>query len=187
MTAHARPTDERLKRGGRLKTTRYFEEQVLRKRPYIQREWCREVLAAPIRRDVQMDGRVRLWGRIILPGGSTAIPPGCYTGGRRNGPQRVLRPQFPRGRAMKLHYYPETDSLYIELKSGPGAETREIVAGLIVDLDANGEVVGFDIDHASRKLDLPRSRPLRCRPRQQRSDISLGLRGVRPMRKCAAA
>jgi hypothetical protein len=33
-------------------TTRYFEEQVLRKRPYIQREWCRGVLAAPIRRQV---------------------------------------------------------------------------------------------------------------------------------------
>jgi uncharacterized protein YuzE len=55
---------------------------------------------------------------------------------------------------MKLHDYPETDSLYIELKSAPGTEAREIVAGLVVDLDANGEVVGFDIDHASRKLDL---------------------------------
>jgi uncharacterized protein YuzE len=55
---------------------------------------------------------------------------------------------------MKLHYYPETDSLYIELKSTPGAETREIVEGLVVDLDANGDVVGLDIDHASRKLDL---------------------------------
>jgi uncharacterized protein YuzE len=55
---------------------------------------------------------------------------------------------------MKLHYYPETDSLYIQLKSTPGTEAREIVAGLVVDLDANGEVVGFDIDHASRKLDL---------------------------------
>ena len=55
---------------------------------------------------------------------------------------------------MKLHYYPETDSLYIELKSTPGTEAREIVAGLVVDLDANGEVIGFDIDHASRKLDL---------------------------------
>ncbi|RAI43893.1 DUF2283 domain-containing protein [Rhodoplanes roseus] len=55
---------------------------------------------------------------------------------------------------MKLHYYPETDSLYIELKDAPGAETREIVAGLVVDLDADGEVVGFDIDHASKKLDL---------------------------------
>lgn len=57
---------------------------------------------------------------------------------------------------MKLHYYPETDSLYIELKSVPSTETREIVEGLNVDLDANGDVVGFDIDHASGKLDLSR-------------------------------
>lgn len=55
---------------------------------------------------------------------------------------------------MKLHYYPGTDSLYIELKCTPGAEAREIVEGLVVDLDENGEVVGFDINHASRKLDL---------------------------------
>jgi uncharacterized protein YuzE len=55
---------------------------------------------------------------------------------------------------MKLHYYPETDSLYIELKSEPGAETREIVDGLMVDFDATGDVVGLDIDRASRKLDL---------------------------------
>ena len=55
---------------------------------------------------------------------------------------------------MKLHYYPETDSLYIELKSSPGTQTREIVDGLNVDLDANGDVVGFDIDHASDKLEL---------------------------------
>jgi uncharacterized protein YuzE len=54
---------------------------------------------------------------------------------------------------MKLYYYPETDSLYIELKSSPGVEARQIVEGLIVDLGAQGDVVGFDIDHASRKLD----------------------------------
>jgi hypothetical protein len=51
-----------------LKTTRYFEEQVLRKRPYIQREWCQDVLAAPIRREVQTDGRIRYWGRIMIAG-----------------------------------------------------------------------------------------------------------------------
>ncbi|MDE0033110.1 MAG: DUF2283 domain-containing protein [Deltaproteobacteria bacterium] len=55
---------------------------------------------------------------------------------------------------MKLHYYSETDSLYVELKAGPGTETREVAAGLNVDLDANGDVVGFDIDHASKRLDL---------------------------------
>lgn len=55
---------------------------------------------------------------------------------------------------MKLHYYPETDSLYIELKPGPGVETREVADGLNADLDAEGAVVGLDIDNASTKLDL---------------------------------
>lgn len=55
---------------------------------------------------------------------------------------------------MKLHYCPETDSLYIELEAQPGAETREIAAGLNVDFDTKGDVIGIDIDHASRKLDL---------------------------------
>lgn len=55
---------------------------------------------------------------------------------------------------MKLHYYPETDSLYIELAPEAGTEVREVADGLNVDLDAAGEVVGFDIDHASRRFDL---------------------------------
>jgi uncharacterized protein YuzE len=55
---------------------------------------------------------------------------------------------------MKLHYYPETDSLYIELKPGPGAETREVVEGLNVDIDATGQVVGLDLDLASKRFDL---------------------------------
>jgi uncharacterized protein YuzE len=55
---------------------------------------------------------------------------------------------------MKLHYYPETDGLYIELKDIPGVQAREVALSLNVDLDEKGEVVGFDIDHASRKLDL---------------------------------
>lgn len=47
-----------------MKTTRYFEEQVMRKRPYIERRWCAEVLANPLRRVVQGDGRIRVWGRV---------------------------------------------------------------------------------------------------------------------------
>jgi len=55
---------------------------------------------------------------------------------------------------MKLHYYKETDSLYIDLSARPSAESREIAPGLVVDFDAAGNVVGIDIDHASAKLDL---------------------------------
>ena len=53
-----------------MKTTRYFEDQVLGKRPYIRREWCALVLARPVRRDVQPDGRVRYWGFIPEWGGT---------------------------------------------------------------------------------------------------------------------
>ena len=55
---------------------------------------------------------------------------------------------------MKLHYYAETDSLYIELRAGAGVEVREIADGLNADIDAEGKVVGIDIDHASALLDL---------------------------------
>ena len=55
---------------------------------------------------------------------------------------------------MKLHYYPETDSLYIDLNRRPSVDSREVVDGLVVDFDAEGRVVGIDIQHASQSLDL---------------------------------
>lgn len=44
-----------------MKTARYFEEQVLRKRPYLEREWCERAVREPERREVQPDGRIRHW------------------------------------------------------------------------------------------------------------------------------
>lgn len=55
---------------------------------------------------------------------------------------------------MKLNCYAETDSLYIELRDAPGAETREVADGVNIDLNAAGAVVGINIDTASTKLDL---------------------------------
>ena len=55
---------------------------------------------------------------------------------------------------MKLHYYPETDSLYIDLNAKPCVDSREVADGVVIDLDAEGNVVGIDIDSASTKLDL---------------------------------
>jgi hypothetical protein len=51
-----------------MKTTRYFEEQVLPRRPYIKIEWCEATLAHPVRREVQEDGRIRHWGAVLLSG-----------------------------------------------------------------------------------------------------------------------
>lgn len=52
-----------------VKATRYFEEQVLRKRPYIQREWCERIVANPLKREVQSGGRIRHWGVVPEMGG----------------------------------------------------------------------------------------------------------------------
>ncbi len=55
---------------------------------------------------------------------------------------------------MRLNYYPETDSLYIDLSERTSAESREISEGIILDYDAEGQLVGIDIDHASKKVEL---------------------------------
>ena len=55
---------------------------------------------------------------------------------------------------MKLNYYPETDSLYIDLSHRPSVESREISEGIVLDYDASGHIVGIDIDNASVKVEL---------------------------------
>jgi uncharacterized protein YuzE len=55
---------------------------------------------------------------------------------------------------MELNYYPETDSLYIDLSSEPSVDSREVSDGVVLDYDAEGNLVGIDIDHASLKLEI---------------------------------
>ena len=55
---------------------------------------------------------------------------------------------------MKLHYYPDTDSLYVELNDRPASDTMAVTDDVRLDLDEEGRPVGFDIDHASALLDL---------------------------------
>jgi uncharacterized protein YuzE len=55
---------------------------------------------------------------------------------------------------MKLKYYPDTDSLYIDLSHRPSVESREISEGVVLDYDESGHVVGIDIDNASLKVEL---------------------------------
>lgn len=55
---------------------------------------------------------------------------------------------------MKLNYHPETDSLYIDLSEQTSIESKEISEGVILDYDAEGKLVGIDIDNASTKVEL---------------------------------
>ena len=53
-----------------------------------------------------------------------------------------------------MNYYPETDSLYIDLSSKTSVESVEISQGVVLDYDDDGNLTGIDIDNASQKLDL---------------------------------
>ena len=55
---------------------------------------------------------------------------------------------------MKLNYYPETDSLYIDLSSKPSVDSMEVSEGVVLDYDADGNLTGIDIDNARNKIDL---------------------------------
>jgi len=55
---------------------------------------------------------------------------------------------------MRLKYYPDTDSLYIDLSGKVSADSKEISEGVVLDYDINGNIVGIDIDNASKKVDM---------------------------------
>jgi uncharacterized protein YuzE len=55
---------------------------------------------------------------------------------------------------MELSYYPETDSLYIDLAERSSTKSKEVSEGIVLDYDSEGNLVGIDIDNASKKLDL---------------------------------
>lgn len=55
---------------------------------------------------------------------------------------------------MKLAYYADTDSLYIDLSERTSVESREVSPGVVLDFDAKGQLVGIDIDHASRHVSM---------------------------------
>ena len=53
-----------------------------------------------------------------------------------------------------MSYYPETDSLFIDLAERPSMESKEVSEGIVLDYDSEGNLVGIDIDNAGKKLDL---------------------------------
>ena len=55
---------------------------------------------------------------------------------------------------MKFHYYPDTDSLYIDLSEKPSTDSTEVAPGVILDFDESGQLVDIDIDHASKVANL---------------------------------
>ncbi|MFK7785253.1 MAG: DUF2283 domain-containing protein [Crocinitomicaceae bacterium] len=55
---------------------------------------------------------------------------------------------------MKIEYFPDTDSMYIDLSERSSADSVEVSDGVVVDYDSAGNIVGIDIDQARKKLNL---------------------------------
>ena len=56
---------------------------------------------------------------------------------------------------MKITYYPDTDTLFLELRDVASAETRDLDDNTIVDLDESGDICAITIEHASRRAGAP--------------------------------
>lgn len=57
---------------------------------------------------------------------------------------------------MKIKYFQDTDTLYIELRQVPLTETRDLDENMLVDLNVDGQVCGITIEHAKEKAEIPR-------------------------------
>lgn len=55
---------------------------------------------------------------------------------------------------MKITYDASTDSLYVDLGEGPAVDAREVEDGVVLDMDADGHIVGIDLQHASERFDV---------------------------------
>ncbi len=55
---------------------------------------------------------------------------------------------------MKIAYDKATDSLYIRLADRASVDSDEVREGIVLDYDANGALVGIDLQHASKKVDI---------------------------------
>lgn len=56
---------------------------------------------------------------------------------------------------MKIRYYRDTDTLYIEFKEAPVAETRDLDENTLLDLDSHGRINAITVEHASERTGIP--------------------------------
>jgi uncharacterized protein YuzE len=57
---------------------------------------------------------------------------------------------------MKVRYFEDTDTLHIEFRDVPVAETRDLDENMVLDVDAKGNICSMTIEHASKRADAPK-------------------------------
>jgi len=120
-------------------------------RAIIRDEWIQRVIDHPVKETIQQDGRIRRWAPIAEMDGKVLRR---YTApGSGNCAQCFLRPST---QTMKIRYFQDTDTLYIEFKEAEVAETRDLDENTLLDVDRDGNICGITVEHASQRADIPR-------------------------------
>lgn len=135
-----------------MKVTAYFA--ALRSRPdraIIRDEWIERAMSAPIGERVQADGRIRRWTqvaemenrylRVVLLSDGETVHNAFFD-------RRV--------EAMRIRYFSSTDTLFIEFRDAPVAETRDLDENTVLDVDSQGNICAITIEHASVRAEIPK-------------------------------
>jgi uncharacterized protein YuzE len=56
---------------------------------------------------------------------------------------------------MKIKYFQDTDTLYIEFTAAPVAETKDLDENTLLDVDSDGKIIAITLEHASERADIP--------------------------------
>ena len=56
---------------------------------------------------------------------------------------------------MRIRYFTDTDTLYIEFRDQPVAETKDLDENMLLDLDAEGNICAITVEHASQRAGIP--------------------------------
>jgi uncharacterized protein YuzE len=111
--------------------------------------WVQFVIDNPQTERVQADGRIRKWAAIADCGGRWLRVVLLADGETVH--KRLLRPEF---HDMKIRYFEDTDTLFIELKAGSVVETRDLDENTLLDLDAHGQVLAITLEHATEHAEI---------------------------------
>jgi uncharacterized protein YuzE len=112
----------------------------------IKDEWIEPVVQYPLQQVVQADGRIRRWAAVEAAGGRYLRVV------LLSGSQRVFRSEV---HAMKIRYFEDTDTLYIELKAGRVADTNDLDENTLIEVDDQGRMLAITIEHAQLRAELP--------------------------------
>jgi uncharacterized protein YuzE len=121
-------------------------------RKMIKDEWIQFTVDNPVHEERQRDGRIRRWARIDEAGGKFLRVILLEDGETIH---NAFFDRLFRRWIMKIRYFPDTDTAYLEFSDSAVSETKDINENILIDLDKDGNLVGMTIEHAKAKANIP--------------------------------